>query len=484
MSVIRSLWSLTTFLLSLPFLAGTFTTWQEYVAAAKAAIGAGNLDEAEVLTKQAQALKAVSALEEPPTPEPALAAKAEPVRLPFAAEPTQASDTQNAAIKTWAVKRYGEIPAAAEQIAAELYGQHYSAVAWAKSADFRRYLRSGHADPRLASLVLLTPTQIMDAAASGLMVGEMKTTMIEASDTLGGYLVPEDFRAEIIERLPGLTVVRPLANVISTSRDRVSLPKATGGTSRYTGAVRVTWVDESPSGASASATNAAWGQVAIPVHTVMANTPLSRNLIEDAAFDLDAYLRRQFATAMAIDEDEQFLVGSGAGRPQGVLNGTAASGAPHDSDVNTNTVNSGHASTLTGDGIVAVPYGLPAQYRQNGAVWVMAKDTVKATRTLKDSQNRYLWSDNNNNLAAGQPERLQGYPVKESEAMPAVAANKYPIIFGDFMGYTIADRIGMSVERYLDSGTAGTNSVIFYARRRLGGQVSEGYRLVVQKVSA
>lgn len=295
-------------------------------------------------------------------------------------------------------------------------------------------------------------------------------------------IVPEDWRNTIIERLPGLTIVRGLAMAITTSTDRVLMPKATGGNNRYTGAVRVTWVDESPT-AGAAATNATWGQVAVPIHTVMADTTLSRNLVEDNAFDLAAYLSRQFASAMAIDEDEQFLVGIGAGRPQGVLNGTAANGAPFDADIV--TVNSGAAAALTGDGIVDVPFALPGQYRQTGAVWVAAKDTYREIRKLKDGEGRYIWLENQlQQITAAIPKELLGYPIRESEAMPALAANKYPIIFGNFAGYTIADRIGMSVERYLDSSTARTNTVVYVARRRLGGQVTEGYRFVCLKVAA
>lgn len=457
-------------------------TIQEFLAAAKTAVLAGNLDVAEKYTKQAQALKAIEDAEVK-TAAPVTVAKSVQ-RLPFSSEPSAVEEPapqENVAVKTWFTRKFGTLETGVEQVAKELYNSDYQHTTWAKNVDFRRYLKTGHFDPRLQRVILLTPEQIVEAVASGVLVSEVKATMIEGSDTLGGYIVPEDFRTGIIQRLPGLTVVRPLANVITTSSDRVLMPKATGGSSRYTGAVRVTWVDEAPT-AGASATNSTWGQVPIPIHTVMAKTSLGRNLVEDAAFDVAFYLQDQFATAMSIDEDEQFLVGSGAGRPQGVLNGTAASGAPFDSDVT--TVVSGSAAALTADKIKALPYALPAQYRQSGAVWVGTKDTVLAIKQLKDSQNNYLWADRNQQMRDGTPERLEGYLFRESEAMPAIAANKYPLIFGNFKsGYTIADRIGMSIERYMDSTTADTNSIVFYARRRLGGQVTAGWAFAVQKCS-
>ena len=452
----------------------------DFIAAAKDAYIAGKFEEGDQYTKQAEALKKLDSLT-PAQPEPQPEAKAAPVRLPLDSPADEPKDEIEPALKAAYVKRYGDLDAGTAQIAKELYdGANYMKLRAAKNADFKRYLRHGVADPQLARLMLLTPDQIIEAYAVGESVKHIKATMIESSDTLGGYVVAEDFRTNIISRLPGLTTVRPLANVITTNSDRVMIPIATGGDNRHASAVRVTWVDEAPT-AGASATAWTWGQVGIPIHTVMAKLSLSRNLLEDAAFDLAGYIARQFAIEMALDEDAQFLTGSGAGRPQGVLNGTAASGAPFDSDVT--TINSGSGSALTVNGMIAIPYGLAAQYRQNGGVFVFAKDTAKAIRQLADGQQRPLWADNIQQLQAGQPPKLLGYDVRENEAMPAIAANKYPIIFGDFSGYTVADRIGMSVERYMDSSTADTNSVVYYARRRLGGQVTEGYRFVVQKIS-
>lgn len=470
-------------LLSLLFLAAELKTWHDFVDAAKSIIlnpeaTADDMAIAKGYADKAEALKGLDAL--------GGAGKdgATVTRPPFgSSEDTPPSaTTANPAIKTWYVKRYGELPIAAEQIASELYpGRDYTELSWAKHADFNRYLRRGQFDPALAPLVLLTPTQILDAAANGLTVGEIKATMVEAQDSLGGYLAPEDVRMNIIERLPGLTVVRPIATVITTSRDRVTMPKGTGGNSRYTGNVRVTWVDETPTATEAD-TNATFGQVGIPIYTTMAHTSLSRNLLEDSAFNVVAYMERQYTTAMAIDEDEQFLVGSGVGKPQGILNGTAASGAPFDTDVT--TVVSTNASALTAKGLKRVPYGLAGQYRQAGAVWVGAKATYQTISELTDGAGAFYWADRNQQLANARPVRLEGYEIRESEAMPAVAANTYPLIFGDFTGYTIADRIGLSIDRYDDSTTAKTNSVVYVARRRLGGMVTEGWRFVAHKVAA
>lgn len=453
-------------------------TLAEIVSAAREAVLDNRLDDAEKLTAQAKALKSLESLEPAPAPEP------EVKRLPFGnTESQEPKDEAPAHIKSWYVSKYGDVAKGAEQISRELYGGGYEMAAWNKSVSFNRFLRTGHQD-QYASMVLLTPQQIVNAAAAGLTVGEIKSTMIEANDELGGFLVPEELNSRVIARLPGLTVVRSMANVQTTSKDNLTYIKATGGDDRYIGAVRVTWVDESPT-AGAAETNATFGQVKIPVHVAMATIPISKNLLEDSAVNLPQHIEDLAANGLAIDEDRQFLVGLGNGRPQGILSGTAAqatgSNGYHDQDIT--RVASGTAAALTTAGLVAIPYAIAAQYR-NGGTWVFNKSTLKAISQLADTAGNLQFRQRDNQLSSGQPRNLEGYPFKESEAMPIVAANTLPIIFGDFKGYTIADRIGMSLMRYDDSTTAETNSVKFVLRRRVGGQVTEGYRFAVQHVAA
>jgi HK97 family phage major capsid protein len=290
-------------------------------------------------------------------------------------------------------------------------------------------------------------------------------------------LVPEDYRAEVIKRLMGLTVFRQYARVITTVRDAVEWPKLEGGGAQYTSAVRVTWVDEIPSSATVAETNPTWGMLRVPVHTVMARTDISRNLLEDSAFNLLDVMADLFAEAMAIDEDNQFATGRGGGVPRGILaKGTTTEPAP---ETGVAAVASGEASTLTPDGIKDLYYNLHSQYRGN-AVFVGARTTHRDIRKLKDGESRYLWEDS---IQRGEPPLLLGAPFYETESVPTVGANKYPLIWGDLRGYLIADRVGMSIERVTDTTTVGTNKVALFARRRLGGQVIEPWRLHAQKVA-
>lgn len=461
------------------------------LAEANAAIEADDLETAEMKTEEYNALKkkidavqkankAAKELEDVEVPE-----KSEKTyRPPFDVDADDVGAEEEPDVsKDIYVLKYGELPKAQKAVLGDMYGVDYMQKRYDQMVAFTKFLRYGERklDAKEESLlhqVIVNPEHLVSELEKGTSVGEIKVTLQEGVADLGGYTVPEDFHAEIIKRLMGLTVVRGRARLATTIRDAAEWPKLEGGNSRYTSAVRITWVDEVPASATVAQTNPTFGMYRIPVNTAMARTDLSKNLMEDSAFNLLDVVAGLFSEAMAIDEDERFLIGTGGGTPRGVLgNRSGAEATPEDG---VETVNSGNASLITADGLVDLAYGLHSQYRQN-AVMVGARLTHRNVRKLKDGNGDYLWQ---RGLAAGEPATLLSYPFHESEAMPAVAANAHPIIFGDFGGYLIVDRVGMTVERVEDTTTAGTNTVALFARRRLGGQVVEPWRFQAHKVSA
>jgi HK97 family phage major capsid protein len=76
-----------------------------------------------------------------------------------------------------------------------------------------------------------------------------------------------------------------------------------------------------------------------------------------------------------------------------------------------------------------------------------------------------------------------GATWRESEAMPDIAGSAFPLIYGDFSGYAIVERLGMAIQRYNDSYT-GINVLEFHIRRRIGGKVIEPWKFAVQYISA
>lgn len=465
-------------------MSATPTTVSDFAKLAREAILAGNLDEAETFTGQAKALKALADLE--PTVDTTK-------RLDMTAAVAEDTEpTESIAVKSWYIKKYGDDGAALDQVMTELYGRNYRHVSWAKTADFARYIKTGHYDEKLRRAVVYTPTQVANAIADGLDVSALKATQVESQDSLGGYLVPEDVRDQVVQRLVGMTAMRKIAATMNTGRDRVVMPVGTGGDDRYTGAVRATWVDEQPTAAQSN-TNATFGQVTIPIHTLMANVDVSKNLIEDStgASAIIGYLTDQFASAFALKEDDAFLLGDGVGKPQGILQNNSTGGPFTYAYGSVAQQVSGNATALTGDAFRQMPYQIASQYRNAGAVWIMTRGSVRVVKTLKDGQGAYLWGDRNNQLQPGQPRQIEGYDILETEALggPTSAsvttytANTYPILFIAKGAYQIVDRVGMDVMRYDDATTGAQNAIRLVARRRVGGQVLLPWAVAAMKVS-
>ena len=384
------------------------------------------------------------------------------------------------------VTRFGDARDAIDDVAKAVHGNDYQEKRFRQVSSFNHYVRFG--DKRLnakqyGSLreLILTPETIELELRMGATADELRTiknVQQESILELGGHLVPEDWRAELLKRIMGMTVVRSRARVVTTVRDKVEWPVLLGGDSRYTSGVRVTWTGETQDVNDLAGTGFTVGALDIPVHTVMARIDPTKNLLEDGGISISSLISELFSEAFALDEDEKFLTGIGAGTPQGILG--KRSGAEEVPVDGINVENSGSATALTADGLYDLVYSLDAQYLAN-AVFVGTKGTFKAVRKLKDSENNYLWE---RSLAKGQPPLLLGHELFMNEAMPAISPNSHPLIIGDMKGYVIADRVGMTVERIEDTTTMDRNKVAIYGRRRLGGRVAEAYKFAAQKVSS
>ena len=123
-------------------------------------------------------------------------------------------------------------------------------------------------------------------------------------------------------------------------------------------------------------------------------------------------------------------------------------------------------------------YALSADYRAN-ATFVMNSKTAGAVRKIKDTEGRFMWSDG---VTAGQPATLMGYRVLILEDMPDIAANSYPIAYGDFTsGYTIAERPDLRILR--DPFSAKPNACCFTPPSGSGSDITDYAAIKLLKVA-
>ncbi|RMD91755.1 MAG: phage major capsid protein [Alphaproteobacteria bacterium] len=308
-----------------------------------------------------------------------------------------------------------------------------------------------------------------DAALRGLeLEGKAMSTAV-ASD--GGYLVDPETSETIRSVLNATASIRKIASVVNveaTSYD-VLIDLADTGAG---------WATET--GATSETATPTIERISIPLYELSAMPKVSQRLLDDSAFDVEGWLAGRIAEKFARAEAAAFVNGDGVDKPKGFLSyptvpvgseawgqiGHVATGVAGD-----------FPATDPADVIVDLVYALGAQYRAN-ASFVMNSKTAGAVRKLKDADGRFLWSDG---LAAGEPARLMGYPVLICEDMPDIAADAAAIAFGDFAaGYTIAERPDLRVLR--DPFSAKPH-VLFYATKRVGGDVSDFNAIKVLKFS-
>ncbi|MEV5030996.1 phage major capsid protein [Sphingobium sp. LMC3-1-1.1] len=275
----------------------------------------------------------------------------------------------------------------------------------------------------------------------------------------GGHTVPVVIDMAIREKLIDFSPLRQLAEVITTTTGSYSVLLSGAGAASG-------WVAETA--ARPETTSPKITKLAIPHGEIYANVAASQQMLDDSAINIEAWLASKVADAFAVAEGAAFITGDGTDKPKGLL----ATGNGY------GTVVSGAASTFTNpDKLFDLVYGLKAGHRQN-AKFLMASATEAEVRKLKDTTGNYLWAPGLN----GQRGTLLGYDVYNDENMPVIAANAFPIAFGDFKaGYTIADRKSITLVR-----DPYTNKpyVMFYVTARVGGTPTNTDAIKLLKIAA
>ena len=304
----------------------------------------------------------------------------------------------------------------------------------------------------------------------GLESGVELKALAGTSDAAGGYAVPEEIDAAIERTLTAISPIRAIANVVKVGSAGYRKLVTSGGTPSG-------WVSEVA--ARPETDTPVFTEIAPPFGELYANPAASQAMLDDAAFDVEAWLASEIATEFARAEGAAFVGGSGVNRPKGFLQAPVSGALDGVRPLGTlQFVNSGAAGAFAAanpqDRLIDLVQALRPPYRQ-GAVFVMNSATASQIRKFKTADGAFLWQPG---LVSGQPDTLLGYPVVEAEDMPDVAADSLSIAFGNFKaGYLIAERAETQILR--DPYTH-KPFVHFYATKRVGGQVvnSEAIKLM------
>lgn len=277
----------------------------------------------------------------------------------------------------------------------------------------------------------------------------------------GGHLVPAELEREVMRRLALISPIRAIAGNRQVSASVYNKPYSVSGPA-------VGWVAETA--ARPQTDSQQIQQLAFPTMELYAMPAATAALLDDAAIDVEQWIAEEVEQAFAEQEGAAFVLGDGVAKPKGFMaypkvaeDAWAWGGLGY---VATGAAGAFPASE-PGDVLIDLVHALKAGYRQN-ASWVMNRRTQAEIRKLKDGDGNYLWAPP---PTAGAPATLMNFAVVEAEDMPGIAADAFPVAFGDFRrGYLVVDRLGV---RVLRDPYSAKPWVLFYTTKRVGGGIQD-----------
>ena len=305
------------------------------------------------------------------------------------------------------------------------------------SSAFSKYLRHG-----MGSL---------NAQERSLMEKRGTSTQVVGTDSLGGFLVPQEFSNELDVATLFTGEVERLAKKLNT---------ASGGLLDYP------TVDDSATDAiltseagAVTTADMTFANKQLSAYNYSSLVKVSAQLLQDSAFDLNSFLVEAMGERIARATNAAFTTGDASSKPQGIVVGSSLG----------NTA--AGATAITADDVLDLIYSIDASYRNKPSFGLMAHDNIiSAIRALGvGSSNDYpIWQPG---MAVGQPDRIFGVPVYVNNDMQSsIATATKTMIAADFSKYVVRNAGGVQFlrlnERFMNELEVG-----FIAYKRADGAV-------------
>lgn len=281
----------------------------------------------------------------------------------------------------------------------------------------------------------------------------------------GGYLVPEDFSYALSVATKFTGEVERLAQVLNT-QSGATLPYPKVDDTSVVGAI----LSEGSADVVSDMTFAALNLGAYTYSSKIVK--VSYQLLQDAAFDLDAFLVDALGTRIARGQNAHFTTGDGSSKPTGII--TAGSSA----------LTTASATAITADEILTLIHSVDKSYRNSASFALMGADsTAAAIRKLG------VGSSNDfpvfiPGMAAGEPDRVFGVPFYVNNDMAAIASANKPLVAADFSKYVVRNAGGVQMlrlnERYADALLVG---FIAYKRSDAGAINGSAIKYITMKTA-
>lgn len=215
--------------------------------------------------------------------------------------------------------------------------------------------------------------------------------------------VPVTFADFVVVALTeGNPIYEGATKLRTTTGEQITLPRVTANQT-------AAFVTE---GSTITAADPTISSITLFANKIASLTLLSAELVRDAGFDILGTVGRQAGAQIAFVAGSAMTIGTGTVQPQGFV--SAATGL-------STATKSGTVSATFFDALdlTTILYALNPSYRNANTAFHASTTAVSKLRKLQDLNGQFIFQPA---LAAGQPDTLLGYRLKENVHMAAVAS--------------------------------------------------------------
>lgn len=245
---------------------------------------------------------------------------------------------------------------------------------------------------------------------------EKRATQIVGTGSLGGYLVPQGFQAELEKAMLPYITMWDFARVLTTTTGN-DIPWPTVNDTSNKGELL-------GEGSSFNAQDITLGSVTLKAYFFDSKVvTVSRQLLQDSALPIEQIVAELLAERIGRILNQYFTTGTGSSQPQGCVSAA---------------VNSSVISLIAGitrTNIINLVHSVNADYRRNGT-FMMNDSIVKSIKLLDmgTSDARPLWQPS---FKDGIPDTIDGHPFITNDEMSSLGSGNKIMLFGDFTKFVI-----------------------------------------------
>ena len=257
-------------------------------------------------------------------------------------------------------------------------------------------------------------------ASAGDIDKRFQNTMYEKNGEDGGFLVPEEMREEIAQKMGSDEALISRTRQFPIGGNALSLP--TDENQPWTGGVQAYWTAE---GQPITGSDHSFGQANWRLHKVAALVKTTDELLEDAVA-LESYIRSMAPEAIMHKINEAILTGNGIGKPKGILTSgfkvTVAAESGQDAD------------TVVARNVIKMYSRMIPRSRAN-AVWFINPEVEEQLKSMTDDNGNFIYIAPGSQMNQTPYGTLLGRPVLPLLGGMKALGDEGDIMFADLSYY-------------------------------------------------